>query len=265
MVDSLIEGKINQVSNLWQAETDFRVSPEGPKSLAIICDGNRRAAREWGLPPFLGHRVGVEAIKGISKATRGWGIENLTFWVWSTENWSRDSEQVEFVMQLAQEFLPQQELLDELTQDKVRFTHLGRKDRLPPTLLESLDKLETATQSFDTYYLSLALDYGGLDEMARAIKTMFVRFKEGEFNPDLLTQKPEVIYGFLDTKGQVLPDLVVRTGVEEGEVAHTSGFLPLQTAYAGWDFIDDLFPNLTPNRLMNSIRKFENYRRRMGK
>jgi len=260
----LIRDRLNKISADWGIDTGFTVSPDSVKHLGIICDGNRRAAQEWGVPAFLGHRVGVEVIKGISRASRDWGIKALTFWVWSTENWNRDNEQVAFVMQLAEEFLPQKELLDELTENRVRFTHLGRKDRLPPTLTRTLQKLEESTRDFDNYYLNLALDYGGLNEMARGVRRIFDQFIMGKFDPNILDRREEVIYEFLDTSGQPLPDLVIRTGVRKREIPHTSGFMPLQTAYSGWIFLPDLFPNLTPERLIASIRDFEGYKRRFG-
>lgn len=263
-LDDLVREKLNEVNSRWNIPTDFKVSPNGVKHLAIICDGNRRAAEDWKVPAFLGHRVGVESIKGIAKATRTWGIDAVTFWVWSTENWSRDSEQVEFVMQLAERFLPQEELRNQLTQDRVRFTHLGRKDRLSPTLKAAIENLEGTTKDFDQYNLNLALDYGGLNEMTRAIRRMFDRFIDGKFDPSTLGNNENIMYDYLDTRGQSCPDLVIRTGVNSGEAPHTSGFMPLQTAYSGWDFIEDHFPNITPDTIIGSIKRFEGYKRRFG-
>lgn len=265
MVEQDLNNWIDKIKLTWQECPQFQADPKKLTHLAMICDGNRRAARLRGLPDYLGHRAGVEVIKGIAKASRLWNIKALTFWVWSTENWQRDSEQVEFVMSLAEEFLPKQELLDEFLENQVRFTHLGRKDRLPHVLENTLKKLEEATRNLDKYYLNLAMDYGGLDEAARAIKQIGEFVKKGVLDKDLLPEQSDIIYEFLDTRGQFLPDLVIRTGMGQGEIPRTSGFMPLQTAYAGWVFLLDLFPDLTPNRLLKPIKQFLGYQRRLGR
>ena len=249
----------------WKNIPEFKVDTERVKHLAIICDGNRRAAKERSLDSYFGHRAGVETIKGIAKASRQWNVETLSFWVWSTENWEREQGQVEFVMKLATEFLSQRSFLDELKQNQVRFRQIGRKDRLPVMVGRTINVLEKETKSFDKYKLNLVMDYGSLDEVARAVGKMFEAFKQGEFNPEIIKRNPQAILGFLDTATQALPDLVIRTGVRDGEIPHTSGFMPLQTAYAGWEFLPDLFPNLTPQSLLQTIQNFINYERRLGK
>ena len=263
--ETTLEGWLSEIETRWQEIPEFEVDSERLKHLAIICDGNRRAARERGLNPYFGHRAGVEVIRGIAKACRQWDVGTLTFWTWSTENWGREEEQVEFVMGLAEKFLPDERFLRELVENQVRFTHLGQKDRLPGPIQATFERLEMNTSQFDQYHLNLAMDYGGLDEVSRAIERMFVSFREGTFNPEIIRQNPQAILGFLDTATQVLPDLVIRTGVKEGEIPHTSGFMPLQTAYSGWAFLPDLFPNLTPRTLLQPIKDFINYERRLGR
>lgn len=126
-------GKMNQwlqeINSCWQQLPSLQVDNNKLKHIALICDGNRRAAEERGLPVFLGHRAGLEVIKGIAKAGRQWGINTLTFWVWSTENWERDNRQVNFVMRLTRNYLGQDELRRELVENEVRFRHIGRLDR----------------------------------------------------------------------------------------------------------------------------------------
>lgn len=245
---------LEQTEATWQNLPDFDVDQNKLQHLAIICDGNRRAAQQLGLNPHFGHRVGVEAIRGIARAARKWGIDTLTFWVWSTENWNRDKDQVGFVMNLAQEFLSKEDLLHDFQRNRVRFTHLGRKDRLPARLKDLLDSLETSTEGFSDYRLNLALDYGGVDEIERAVGKM-----------TLSGANPGTIFDYLDTARQPLPDLVIRPGADGNELIHTSGFMPLQTAYSCWMFLPDLFPNLTPETLLSSIRTFTDYQRRRGK
>lgn len=263
--EPLLDIWLSEIEARWKNVLEFKVDSERLRHLAVICDGNRRAAKERGFHPYFGHRAGIEVIKGTARAGRAWGIKTLTFWTWSTENWGRDQQQVDFVMGLAEKFLPREEFLEELQRNEVRFTHLGRKDRLPKAIRNTLENLEKQTVNFDRYHLNLAMDYGGLDETARAFGRIFEAFQKGEFNPEILRQTPQAILGFLDTVGQVLPDLVIRTGVKEGEIPHTSGFMPLQTAYSGWVFLPDLFPNLTPQSLLNPIQGFLGYERRFGR
>lgn len=255
---------VNQTINLenwleltkakWQNPPHHKVDTSKLKHLAIICDGNRRAATDLNLNPYYGHRVGVETIRGIARTCRKWGIGTITFWVWSTENWGREQKQVKFVMNVAIQCLSEADLLAELQQDQTRFTHLGRKDRLPKGLKDILGYLEEHTHEFGSYRMNLALDYGGADEIKRAFEKM-----------SLSSAKPEAIFDYLDTAGQPLPDLVIRSGVDENELIHTSGFMPLQTSYASWIFLPDLFPNLTPETLLNIVQTFEEYQKRMGK
>lgn len=260
-----VEEWVAQIEFRWKTIPEFKVDPDQLRHLAVICDGNRRAAQELGLHPYHGHRAGVEVIRGIARAGREWDIPYLTFWTWSTENWEREQAQVEFVMDLAERYLPEERFLEELRQNEVKFTHFGRKDRLPEALRRTLEDLEAQTGHFDRYHLNLAMDYGGLNEIARAVGKVVNGVQEGKLNLQAIQESPQAILGFLDTGGQVLPDLVIRTGVKEKEIPHTSGFMPLQTAYSGWVFLPDLFPSLTPQTLLRPIKDFIEYERRFGR
>ena len=234
------------------------------KNVALICDGNRRAAEQRGVDPVWGHLAGAEVIKGIMKAGKEWGIDTLTFWVWSTENWQRDQSQVNFVMNLATKFISSRDLVETFLRKKTRFVHLGRKDRLPNTLRQAIEFLEKKTADFGQTTVNLAMDYGGLDEASRAVVRLAQQVISGRFNLKDLEDDPETILKFLDTGNQSRPDLVIRTGVKTNEMAHTSGFMPLQTAYAGWQFEESFFPDFTPEHLKASIEQFISYQRRMG-
>jgi len=253
-----------EIERKWLNIPDFKIDENKLKHLAVICDGNRRAAERRGLPSFWGHRAGIETIKGLMKAGEKWGINTLTFWVWSTENWQRDEKQVGFVMNLASKFLKQKDFTDTFIEHETRFIHLGRKDRLPTSVQEGIGALEKRTANFDKRTINLAMDYGGIDEVARAVTRLVRQTNIGRFNLDDLERDPGIISGFLDTDGQDRPDLVIRTGTKPGEIPHTSGFMPLQTTYAGWEFIGDLFPELTPKQVITSLEKFTDYKRRMG-
>lgn len=257
---------VKEIELRWRQIPEFEIGPEKLKHLAVICDGNRRAALARGLPELFGHGAGVEVIKGIARAGRQWGIHALTFWVWSTENWQRDREQIDYVMSLAQRHLSQTGFIKELRKSRVRFVHLGDIEGLPESIVNILVRLEGATRDFGDFRLNLAMNYGGVDEVARAIYRMSVTDQIGGLGPSALFKKSgEVLAKFLDTAGQPNPDLVIRTGMGEGEMFRTSGFMPIQTEYSIWDTIPDLFPNLTPERLLLSIRSFLDYQRRLGR
>lgn len=253
------------IESRWEKIPEFEVDPERLKHLAVICDGNRRSAQEKGLHPWQGHRLGVEVIKGIMRASNEWGIRHLTFWTWSTENWERDQSQVSFVMDLAARYLRDEESVGILIENEAKFTHLGRKDRLPKVVRSAIEELEQRTTEFSQGYVNLALDYGGLDEMARAVTKMMKRAQVGALSVDQILERPELIFQYMDTVGQPAPDLVVRTGTKLGEIPHTSGFMPLQTSYAGWSFLPDLFPDFTPQSFLDLIQEFIEYDRRFGK
>ena len=256
-----LEKQIFEIENLWKNIPEFQVDPELLKHMAIICDGNRRSAKEKNLAPYLGHRLGLEAIRGIMNASKDWGIRHLTFWTWSTENWKRDENQISFVMGLAAKYLCDEETTSPLIENEVRFQHLGRVDRLPSDVVKAIADLEERTATFNKYYVNLALDYGGLDEIGRAV----ARIIESGLKSEEVTDNFNIIHEYLDTAGQPRPDLVIRTGVHEGEIPHTSGFMPIQTAYSGWMFLPDLFPDLAPEKLLATVQKFTSYERRKGR
>lgn len=260
-----VGGWIAQIESRWKTIPEFEVDSEKLKHLAIVCDGNRRAARERGFHDWDGHRAGVDVIKQIAQASRKWGIRTLTFWTWSTENWEREPKQTEVIMGLAAQHLNDPRLLEEFKKERVRFTHLGRKDRLPGKVRSALNRLERQTVEFSEYQLNLAMDYGGLDETARAIGKIIEDVQAGRLNSQIIQENPQAILGFLDTVEQTLPDLIIRTGVKTGEIPHTSGFMPLQSTYSGWAFLPDLFPNLTPQALLEPIADFTEYERRLGR
>ena len=162
-------------------------------------------------------------------------------------------------------FLADSQLRREIIENKVKFTQIGRRDRLPPKVREALAGLEEETKSFTDYRLNLAMDYGGLNEVARAIVKIGEATRKEKLLFEKILKNPQLIFNYLDTASQALPDLVVRTGVSRGELPHTSGFLPLQTSYACWAFSPVYFPDLSPQNLLLEIRKFLGYRRRLGK
>ncbi|MFN4212593.1 MAG: polyprenyl diphosphate synthase [Microgenomates group bacterium] len=225
-----------------------------PKHIAIIPDGNRRWARERGLPTFYGHKKGFDQSIELSKKVRELGVKVLTFWAFSTENWQRSKEEVNYLMQLYSQMIEKN--LKIALEDKIRIIHLGRKERIPKNLAKRIYKAEKKTFEFNRYYLAIALDYGGRDELLRAVK----QFKNSKLKSQNLTE--ENFNQFLDTKDLPYPnpDLIIRTG---GEV-RTSGFMIWQSAYSEWIFYPKYFPDFTPEDLEKCIAEYSKRQRRFG-
>ncbi len=226
-----------------------------PKHIAIIPDGNRRWARERGLPTFYGHQKGFNQSINLSKKARELGIKILTFWAFSTENWRRSEEEVNYLMQLYSQMIDKN--LKVALDEKIRIIHIGRKDRIPDELRKKIIQAEDKTRDFNRYYLVIALDYGGKDEILRAVK----KIQNSKFKSQNL--KEEDFNQFLDTRDLPYPnpDLVIRTS---GEI-RTSGFMLWQTAYSEWIFYPKYFPDFTPKDLEKCIAEYTKRQRRFGK
>lgn len=219
-----------------------------PKHIAIIADGNRRWAKERNLPTFEGHRKGFENIKALSKKAKQLGVKVITFWVFSTENWKRAKEEVGYLMNLAARVIDSQ--IEEAIQEETRIVHIGRKDRLPEVLRKKIENAEEKTKEFSHYYFVIALDYGGHDEIERAVKKM----------TDVQTEK---IDDYLDT--HILPyrnpDLIIRTSGEK----RLSGFMTWQSAYSEYCFSQLYFPDFGTDALEQAVHDYGERKRRFGK
>lgn len=223
-----------------------------PKHVAIIPDGNRRWAKEHGLPAFEGHRRGYDAALAISRKARQMGIKILTFWAFSTENWNRSKEEVGYLMNLFEKLIDDN--LKEALKDKVRLIHIGRKDRVSDNLRKKIINAEEKTKHFTKYYMVIGMDYGGHDEVLRAFRKI-----QQDKVTDLTDEK---MYQYLDTKDLPHPnvDLIIRTS---GEM-RTSGYLIWQAAYAEYIFIKKHFPDFTPELFEECIKEFGERQRRFG-
>lgn len=234
-----------------------KILPEGtlvPNHLAIICDGNRRWARARGKPAFEGHRRGFDITPSLSRACRDFGIHTLTFWVFSTENWDRPKEEIAFLMKKLEEFVGVH--LKEAKKSGVRIIHLGRKDRIPSSLAKKIIRAEEETKENKKFVLNIALDYGGRDEILRAI---------GKMTGEKLTKEnlnEEIFQKYLDTGSQPFPypDLIIRPSGEQ----RTSGLLIWQGAYSETYWLPDHFPELNPEILKEALIDFSKRRRRFG-
>jgi undecaprenyl diphosphate synthase len=221
-----------------------------PNHLAIVPDGNRRWAKEKGLPIFEGHRRGFGVMRSIGRKAREMGIKVLTVWAFSTENWNRSEKEIEYLMDIYESWVDMH--LEEAMKDKIRIIHIGRKDKIRKSLREKLKNAELKTKDFNKFYLGLALDYGGKDEIIRAIKTIknVTKLNENNFGK------------YLDTKELPYPnpDLVIRTSGE----FRTSGFMLWQTAYSEYFILDKYYPDFTTNDLVESLNQYSKRKRRFG-
>ncbi|PIN90708.1 di-trans,poly-cis-decaprenylcistransferase [Candidatus Pacearchaeota archaeon CG10_big_fil_rev_8_21_14_0_10_32_14] len=223
-----------------------------PKHIAIIPDGNRRWARDKGREETFGHEKSAEYdnLKSLFDEARSQGIEYMTIWGFSTENWKRSQTEITIVFNLVTNFLENFE--KDLHEFKIHFTHIGRKDRLPEKLSSLLSRLENETSSYDNFHMQLGLDYGGRDELIRAINKAISEGKK--------ISNEEEFKKYLDTKSIPDVDLIIRTSGEK----RLSGFLPYQSVYSELYFTDKHFPDFDRLELRKAIQDFSNRKRRFG-
>jgi undecaprenyl diphosphate synthase len=229
-----------------------------PKHIAIIPDGNRRWARERNLPVIEGHRKGAEVVLKLIKKAKKLDIKILSFWAFSTENWERMKKEVSGLMRLFEQAINAN--LNNIIKNKIRFIHIGRKDRLSTSLRKTITTAQEESKDFNQHYFVLALDYGGRDEILRAINKLRENFK---FQISNFKLDEEGFKQFLDTKDLPYPDpdLVIRTSSE----MRTSGFMIWQAAYAEWIFHPKYFPDFTPEDFEECIKEYQKRQRRFGK
>lgn len=227
-----------------------------PKHIAIIMDGNGRWAKKRGLPRTIGHRAGVETIRNIVKASSKIGIKYLTLYAFSTENWKRPKDEVSALMSLLVEFLRKE--IDELNSNNVVVQTIGDISQLPEICRKELDRAYDITKDNSGLRLNLALNYGGRDEIVRAINKMFSDFKAEKFKIENIDDM--LISSYLDTSGTPDPDLLIRPSGEY----RISNFLLWQIAYSEMWFADIYWPDFKPYHLYKAILEYQERDRRFG-
>lgn len=226
-----------------------------PNHIALVLDGNRRWARSRGLPASAGHRAGYEAVRKVAQEARNLGVHTFTAWALSTENWlERPANEAKAILDLARSALSL--IARDAKKEGVRFIHLGRRDRLPKDLIKAIIRLEEATKDNKKHVFNLALDYGGKDEILRAVK----RIVEDNVSAEKVDEK--LFESYLDTKDQPYPyvDLFIRTSGEQ----RTSGLMPWQNSYAEFYWEDGHLPDFSPEKLQNAVSDYARRRRRFG-
>ncbi len=226
-----------------------------PRHIAVIMDGNGRWAKSRGLPRTAGHAAGAEAFRRIANYCRDLGVEYLTVYAFSTENWRRSGEEIAGIMGLLEKYL--REALADMEKNRVRFRFFGDLSRLSEKLQALCRDAEGRSESYDVQ-VNFCLNYGGRDEIVRAAREFARRAARGEADPDSLTE--EVFSSCLYSAGIPDPELIIRPSGEK----RISNFLLWQSAYAEFVFQDILWPDYQPEDLDAAISEYHRRNRRFG-
>ncbi|WP_201455360.1 isoprenyl transferase [Roseovarius atlanticus] len=228
----------------------------GPRHVAIIMDGNGRWAQKRGRPRLFGHHAGARRVKEIVTACPDFGVEYVTIFAFSTENWKRTQTEVAGLMSLFRRYIIKE--MQEFVRENVRVRFIGDRPRLDAKLRQLMDDAEAMTQACTGTNLTIALNYGGRDEVSRATQRLAHDVAEGRLRPEDVNE--ETLPKYLDTCVLPDPDLVIRTSGE----ARISNFLLWQSAYAEYEFIDTLWPDFTPEIFGELLRGYGARDRRFG-
>ena len=235
--------------------SDMNLVP--PQHIAIIMDGNGRWAKQRGLPRTAGHSAGAESFRRIANYCRTLGVRYLTVYAFSTENWKRSQEEVSGIMKLLGAYL--REALRDMEKNHVRFRFFGDLGRLNPDLQKLCLEAQNKSSEFqDEVQVNFCLNYGGRDEILRAVRAFAADVAEGKREISELTE--EMFSGYLDSAGVPDPELVIRPS---GEL-RTSNFLPWQTVYSEFVYMNVLWPDFAPQHLDEAIAEYHRRNRRFG-
>ena len=226
-----------------------------PRHIAIIMDGNGRWAKKRGLPRAAGHAAGAESFRRIAKYCRTLGVEYLTVYAFSTENWKRSADEVAGIMRLLGRYL--REALEDMEKNRVCFRFFGDLSKLSPDLQKLCQTAESRSAEYDVQ-VNFCLNYGGRDEIVRAAKSFATDVAEGKRDPEELTE--ELLSQYLYSKDVPDPELIIRPS---GEL-RTSYFLLWQSAYSEYVFMNVLWPDFSPEDLDQAIEEYHRRNRRFG-
>ncbi|WP_416731526.1 isoprenyl transferase [Fictibacillus sp. JL2B1089] len=227
-----------------------------PKHVAIIMDGNGRWARKRAMPRIAGHHEGMKTVRKIVKEANKIGIEVLTLYAFSTENWKRPREEVDFLMKLPGEFL--NTFLPDLIKENVQVRIMGKKELLPLHTVKAVDEAIHKTKNNSGLILNFALNYGSRDEITAAVKALASEVKQGKLEPSQIDDS--MIEQHLMTHDLKDPDLLIRTS---GEV-RLSNFMLWQLAYSEFWFTEVLWPDFSEEHLREAVSQFAGRGRRYG-
>ncbi|MCC5644201.1 isoprenyl transferase [Nostoc sp. CHAB 5824] len=228
-----------------------------PQHVAVIMDGNGRWAKRQGLPRIMGHKRGVDALKDLLRCCQDWGIQALTAYAFSTENWKRPQEEVDFLMTLFQRVLRQE--LREMVEENVQIKFVGNLQDLPRSLQQEISRSVEATKDNRGIRFSVATNYGGRQEILQACQAIAKQVQQGLLQPDEINE--QVFESHLYTAGITDPDLLIRTS---GEM-RLSNFLLWQMAYGEIYITDALWPDFDRAEFHRALCAYQQRERRFGK
>ncbi len=228
-----------------------------PQHVAVIMDGNGRWAKRQGLPRFMGHKRGVDALKDLLRCCQDWGIQALTAYAFSTENWKRPQEEVDFLMTLFQRVLRQE--LREMVEENVQIKFVGNLQDLPQSLQQEISRSMEETKDNRGIQFSVATNYGGRQEILQACQAIAKLVQQGLLQPDEINE--QVFESHLYTAGITDPDLLIRTS---GEM-RLSNFLLWQMAYGEIYITDALWPDFDRAEFHRALCAYQQRERRFGK
>jgi len=228
-----------------------------PRHVAVIMDGNGRWAKTRGMPRIMGHRRGVDALKDLLRCCRDWGIPALTAYAFSTENWGRPLEEVEFLMTLFERILHQE--LAEMMAENVKIRVVGNLDALPRSLYAEIEKSMIDTENNRGTQFTVATNYGGRQEILQACRAIATQVQQGTLEPDSIDET--LFASHLYTHGIPDPDLLIRTS---GEM-RISNFLLWQMAYSEIYITDTLWPDFDRTEFHRALTDYQQRQRRFGK
>ena len=229
--------------------------PAPPRHIAIIMDGNGRWAKQRGLPRTAGHAAGAESFRRIANYCRTLGVEYLTVYAFSTENWKRSAEEVAGIMKLLRRYL--EEALQDMEKNKVRFRFFGDLTKLSPELQQLCSDAESRSEDYDVQ-VNFCLNYGGRDEIVHAARAFAADVAAGKREPSELTE--DILSDYLYSAGVPDPELIIRPSGEK----RTSNFLLWQSAYSEYVFMNVLWPDFAPKHLDEAIEEYHRRNRRFG-
>ena len=230
--------------------------PAPPQHIAIIMDGNGRWAKMRGLPRNAGHKAGAETFRRIAKHCNNLGVQYLTVYAFSTENWKRSEEEVAGIMLLLENYL--KEALRDMEKNHIRFRLFGDMSRLSPKLQKLCRETMERSKDFNKVQVNFCINYGGRDEIIRAARAFAADVAAGKRSADSLTEAE--FENYLDSAGVPDPEIVIRPSGEQ----RISNFLPWQSAYSEFVFMDVLWPDFGPEDLDAAIDDFYTRKRRYG-
>ena len=227
-----------------------------PKHIAIIMDGNRRWARNKGLPVALGHKEGAKILEKIVRYAKNIGIKYITVYAFSTENWKRSEEEVSTLMNLMMNYL--ESYSKRADSENIKVQILGNRQRLSDKMNDLIEKCMERTKDNTGITFNIALNYGGRDEILGAVKNIAEKIQNNEMKIEDITE--QTISDNLYTKGQPDPDLLIRTS---GEI-RLSNFLPWQLVYSEFVFVDKNWPDFSEKDLDEAIEEYQKRNRKFG-